>query len=179
MGKILLTAFLLLLLGDFLATFGYHVPQHVFGKFHGIVHHSPNRSFVRYALRTRTPLALIAGFFGAFPYLVLIPCLWSWSPLGVLLGLALAEAHVIWRHQFDPGYQTPPWLARGCGVIGITTPERHLQHHQNARLAYGDIFAFYGPPARWWLRQLTSIRQQLRIIPINFRAHWSSSPTKR
>lgn len=162
MGDILLTAFVLLLLGDFLATFGYHVPEHVFGKFHGIVHHSPNRSFVRYAIRTRTPLALIDGFLGAFSYLVLIPVLWGWSPVGVMLGLALAEAHVIWRHQFGPGYQTPMWLSRCCDRIGITTPERHLKHHQNARLAYGDIFAFYGPPARWWLKQLIALRQQLR-----------------
>jgi hypothetical protein len=159
---ILLTAFMLLLLGDFLATFGYHVPEHVFGKFHGIVHHSPNRSFLRYAIRTRTPLALIDGFLGAFPYLALIPLLWRWSPAGVVLGLTLAEAHVIWRHQFGPDYQTPHWLAQLCAVAGITTPERHLKHHQNARIAYGDIFAFYGPPARWWLKLLIGVRQQLK-----------------
>ncbi|MGF1568274.1 MAG: sterol desaturase family protein [Nodosilinea sp.] len=160
--NILLTALGLLLLGDFLATFAYHVPEHVFGKFHAIVHHSPNRSFVRYAIRTRTPVALIDGFLGAFPYLILIPFLWPFSPLGVGLGLLLAEAHVIWRHQFDPGYGTPAWLLSCCDTLGITTPERHFKHHQNARLAYGDIFAFYGPPARWWLRQLVALRQQYR-----------------
>ena len=162
MGNILLTALVLLLLGDFLATFGYHVPEHVFGKFHGIVHHSPNRSFVRYAIRTRKPLALIDGFLGAFPYLILIPLLWSWSPVGVVLGLALAEAHVIWRHRFNSDYRTPGWVNRLCTAMGITTPERHLKHHQNASIAYGDIFAFYGPPARWWLKWLIDIRQQMR-----------------
>lgn len=162
MGDILLTAVVLLILGDFLATFGYHVPEHVFGKFHGIVHHSPHRSFVRYAIRTRTPAALIDGFLGAFPYLVLIPILWPWSPAGVVLGLALAEAHVIWRHQFAPNYRTPGWLTQLCKIFGITTPERHFKHHQNARLAYGDIFAFYGPPARWWMKWLVGRRQQIR-----------------
>lgn len=162
MSHILLNALLVLLLGDFLATFGYHVPEHVFGKFHGIVHHSPNRSFVRYAIRTRSPLALIDGFLGAFPYLVLIPVLWPLSPAGVILGLILAQAHVIWRHQFEPDYHTPQWLTVLCKSLGITTPERHLKHHQNARLAYGDIFAFYGPPARWWLKYLIGVRQQLR-----------------
>ncbi len=164
MDDIFLTALMLLLLGDFLATFGYHVPEHVFGKFHGIVHHSPNRSFIGYAVRTRKPLALIDGFLGAFPYLVLIPVLWSWSPVGVTLGLALAEAHVIWRHQFSPDYHTPTWVACLCNTLGITTPERHLKHHQNARLAYGDIFAFYGPPARWWLKWLISLRRQWRKV---------------
>jgi hypothetical protein len=161
-SHLLLTAFLVLLLGDFLATFAYHVPEHVFGKFHGIVHHSPNRSFVHYAIRTRNPLALIDGFLGAFPYLVLIPLLWPWSPGGVMVGLVLAEAHVIWRHQFSPNYQTPHWLTLLCTALGITTPERHLKHHQNARVAFGDIFAFYGPPARWWMKWLIGVRQQLR-----------------
>jgi hypothetical protein len=157
-----LTALLLLLLGDFIATFGYHVPEHVFGKFHSIVHHSPNRSFVLYAIRNRRPLALIDGFLGAFSYLLPIPWLWQLSPVGVGLGLLLAELHVIWRHQFEPGYKTPPWLAGMCHLLAITTPERHLKHHRNSRLAYGDIFAFYGPPARWWLKLLMSVKQRFR-----------------
>lgn len=154
-------AFLVLLLGDFVATFAYHVPEHVFGKFHSVVHHSQNRSFVRYALRHRRPVALIDGFLGAAAYFVCLPWLWPVSPLGVGLGLLLAELHVIWRHQFAPDYRTPAWLQSSCQLLGLTTPERHQQHHQNARLAYGDIFAFYGPPARWWLRQLMGLRKQL------------------
>lgn len=159
MANTILAAFLLLLLGDFVATFFYHVPEHVFGKFHSIVHHSPNRSFIRYALSNRKPIALIDGFLSAFPYFMFIPWLWQISPGGVFLGLILAELHVIWRHQFPPKPSTPAWLQTLCRSLGITTPERHWQHHQNARLAYGDIFAFYGVPARWWLRQLMSLRK--------------------
>jgi len=165
MASIVLTAFLLLLLGDFVGTFGYHVPGHVFGKFHAIVHHSPNRSFIRYAIHHRRPIALIDGFLGAFPYLMFIPWLWSLSAIGVLLGLVLAELHVIWRHQFAPDYQTPAVIQRICRVCGITTPERHWQHHRDARQAYGDIFAFFGPPARWWLRQLMGLKRTLKQRP--------------
>ncbi|HEY9881714.1 MAG TPA: sterol desaturase family protein [Leptolyngbyaceae cyanobacterium] len=162
MINVFLTALLLLLLGDFVATFVYHVPEHVFGKFHSIVHHSSNRSFIRYALRHRQPIALIDGFLSAFPYLLFTPWLWQLSPLGVVLGLLLGELHVIWRHQFPPNYRTPNWLKQLCHALGLSTPERHWQHHQNARLAYGDIFAFYGPPARWWLKQLMTLRKQVR-----------------
>ncbi len=160
-GLALLTALLLLLLGDFVATFFYHVPEHVFGKFHCIVHHSPNRSFVRYALRTRQPIALIDGFLSAFPYLIFIPLLWQLSPWGVGLGLVLAELHVIWRHQFHPRYRTPDWIRCLCQVLCITTPERHWRHHQYAYQAFGDIFSFYGKPAEYWLKYLRYWKQRL------------------
>lgn len=158
----ILAAFLLLLLGDFGATFAYHVPEHVFGRFHSIVHHSPNRSFVRYAWRHRKPIALVDGFMSAFPYLVFIPWLSQLSAPGVVLGLMLAELHVIWRHQFGPNYRTPDGVQRFCRIICLTTPERHRQHHCNARAAYGDIFTFYGPPARLWLKLLMRIRKTWR-----------------
>lgn len=164
MFNIILTALLLLLLGDFFATFAYHVPEHVFGKFHAIVHHSPNRSFVRYALHNRKPIALLDGFLSAFPYFAFIPWLWQVSPIGVLLGLGLAETHVIWRHQFAPQYQTPRRLQQICRVLCITTPERHQQHHQNARLAYGDIFTVWERPAQAWLRWLMGMKKQLRRL---------------
>ncbi|HEY9736331.1 MAG TPA: sterol desaturase family protein [Trichocoleus sp.] len=159
-------AFLLLLLGDFVATFGYHVPEHVFGRFHSAVHHSPDRSFIRYALRYRQPTALLDGFLSAFPYFMFIPWLWPLSPWGVVLGLCLGELHVIWRHQFSPAYRTPAWLQTLCQALGLSTPERHRQHHQNARLAYGDIFAFYGAPARWWLKQLMGLKKTLKQSPL-------------
>lgn len=152
--QILAAAGLLLLLGDFVATFCYHVPEHVFGKFHSIVHHSPNRSFIRYAIRTRRPVALIDGFLSAFPYFTFIPLLWRVSPGGVVLGLVLAEIHVIWRHQFSSQYQTPTWLQRGCKFLCITTPERHWLHHRYAYRAFGDIFTFYDKPACLWLKWL-------------------------
>ena len=158
--RILLVAGLLLLLGDFVATFGYHVPEHVFGKFHSLVHHSPQRSFVRYAIRHRQPIALLDGFLSAFPYLMFIPWLWTISPWGVGLGLLLAELHVIWRHRFSPAKPRPAWLTKLCRILGITTPERHQLHHLHANQAFGDIFAFYGWPAAWWLKYLRSIKKR-------------------
>jgi len=161
--KICLVALSLLLLGDFVATFGYHVPQHVFGRLHGVVHHGSNRSFILYALRHHNPWALIPGFFSAFPYLMWIPILWLVSPMGVMVGLVLAEMHVIWRHQFSEDYCTPNWIRWGCRWLGITTPERHLLHHRNGNLAFGDIFAFYGPWAHWWLKYLRRLRRQWKV----------------
>lgn len=152
-------ALLLLFLGDFFATFAYHVPQHVFGKFHAVVHHSSHRSFVRYAIRHRRPRVLVDGFLSALPYLAFIPWIWHLSPAGVGLGLVLAEAHVIWRHQFDATYRTPAPMQTLCTCLGITTPERHRQHHCHAHQAYGDIFAAFGPPARWWLHTLMRLKQ--------------------
>ncbi|MEM1290696.1 MAG: sterol desaturase [Cyanobacteria bacterium P01_H01_bin.162] len=160
--RLLATASLLLLLGDFVATFCYHVPEHVFGKFHSIVHHSPKRSFIRYAIKNRQPIALIDGFFSAFPYFVFIPLLWRVSPGGVAVGLILAELHVIWRHQFSPRYYTPQWLRAICKTLGITTPERHLIHHRYANRAFGDIFAFYGKPAERWLKHLRLMKHHWR-----------------
>lgn len=158
--KIILVTFLLLLIGDFVATFFYHVPEHIFGKFHTIVHHSPNRSFVRYALRTRKPCALIAGFFAAFPYLMFIPLFWIVSPLGTILGLVVAECHVEWRHLPLQQWQTPFLLKKICQRLWITTPERHWQHHCNSRVAYGDIFTFYDQPAQAWFKFLLKLKKK-------------------
>lgn len=158
--KMLSVAGLLLLIGDFIATFCYHVPEHVFGKFHNIVHHSPNRSFVRYAFKNRQPLALVGGFCSALPYLVAIPLLWGWSPWGIGLGLALAEGHVLWRHRFPPKHHTPPWLQTLCKYCGITTPERHWIHHRYGYQAFGDIFSFYHRPAALWLVWLRWVKRQ-------------------
>jgi sterol desaturase/sphingolipid hydroxylase (fatty acid hydroxylase superfamily) len=44
-------------------------------------------------------------------------------------------------------WRTPKAIAIGCRLLFISTPERHLQHHQNAQLAYGDIFTFFHAPA--------------------------------
>lgn len=160
--KAFAAAALLLLLGDFIATFLYHVPEHAFGKYHSLVHHSSNRSFVLYAIRQRRPLALIPGFLSAFPYLILVPWLWQLSAIGTGLGLVLAQLHVIWRHQFETDYQTPQGIQTLCRFCCITTPERHQQHHCNARLAYGDIFTFYDQPARLWLKWLMLMHRRLK-----------------
>ncbi|MEB3250151.1 MAG: sterol desaturase family protein [Merismopediaceae bacterium] len=155
-------AVLLLFLGDFFSTFFYHVPEHIFGKFHALVHHSNNRSFLHYAVLTRNPLVLIDGLLGALPYFIFIPWLWRLSPWGTILGLLLGELHVIWRHVSVMDWQTPPKLLRLCNFLQITTPERHWLHHQDARVAFGDIFNFFDPPAQWWLKQLTFVKYKLK-----------------
>ena len=152
--KIFFVAFLFLLVADFLSTFFYHVPEHIFGKFHAIVHHSPNRSFIRYAIISRKPSVLITGFLAAFPYILLIPMFGLISPIGMITGLILALAHVEWRHLPEQRWKTPSLLKKICQIFCITTPERHWQHHRNSRLAYGDIFTFYDQPAQAWFKFL-------------------------
>jgi hypothetical protein len=160
--KIVLTAFLLLLLGDFLSTFLYHVPEHIFGKFHSLVHHSKNRSFIHYAVLTKNPLVLLDGLLGALPYFIFIPWLWQISPFGTILGIFLGEFHVIWRHVSIMDWKTPPLIEKICDFFYITTPERHWLHHQNSKVAYGDIFTFFDAPARAWFRFLLSLKIRFR-----------------
>lgn len=156
--KIVVVAFLLLLIGDCLSTFLYHVPEHIFGKFHSIVHHGKNRSFIHYAVLTKNPLVLLDGLLGALPYLILVPVAWQISPVGAILAIIWGELHVIWRHVSIINWQTPKAIAYLCNLLFITTPEQHWLHHQNANLAYGDIFTFYDRPAQAWLKLLTSIK---------------------
>jgi hypothetical protein len=158
--KIVSVALGLLLSGDFISTFFYHVPEHIFGKFHCAVHHSPNRSFIRYAIAHKNPKVLIAGFLGAFPYLMFLPLFWIISPAGTILGLILAECHVEWRHLPLNHWTTPPILERLCNVLYITTPERHWQHHRNSRIAFGDIFTFYDKPAQKWFKVLLKFKKK-------------------
>lgn len=159
-------AFLMLLVGDFLSTFLYHVPEHIFGKFHTLVHHSKNRSFIHYAVLSKNPLVLIDGLLGALPYFIFVPWFWSLSPAGTLLGLLLGEFHVVWRHSSILDYQTPDFIKRICNLLWITTPEQHWLHHQDAKVAYGDIFTFYDRPAQAWYRVLLLLKRKLKkIIP--------------
>ncbi len=155
---------LLLLIGDFLSTFFYHVPEHVFGKFHTLVHHGKNRSFIHYAVLSHNPLVILDGFLGALPYFIFVPFAWKISPIGTILALILGELHVIWRHVSIINWQTPRGIAFCCRLLFITTPERHLQHHQNAQLAYGDIFTFYHLPAIAWMQFLLNLKQKSRHI---------------
>ncbi|AOY80950.2 sterol desaturase family protein [Moorena producens JHB] len=161
--KILLVALVQLLLGDLLSTFVYHVPEHIFGKFHAIVHHSKNRSFIHYAVLTKNPLVILDGFAGAFPYLMFVPWFWQISPLGTILGLVLGELHVIWRHVSVMEWKTPQTLERLCNFLCITTPEKHWLHHQDATVAYGDIFTFYDQPAQAWYRFLMSVKKKYKL----------------
>ena len=141
--KAIVVTVLLLLVGDFLSTFFYHVPKHVFGKFHALVHHGKNRSFIHYAVLSRNPLVILDGFLGALPYFIFVPFTWHISQKGTILALIFGEFYVIWRHVSVLNWHTPKAIAYGCKLLFITTPERHQQHHENARLAYGDIFALY------------------------------------
>lgn len=159
--------FLLLLLGDFLSTFLYHVPEHVFGKFHSLVHHSKNRSFLHYAVLTRNPWVLLDGIIGAVPYFIFVPWFWQISPGGTILGLILGEIHVVWRHVSILDWPTPIPLKRVCDFFFITTPERHWLHHQDAMVAYGDVFTFYDQPAKAWLNFLMDIRRYSRSHKIS------------
>ncbi|WP_310427531.1 sterol desaturase [Chamaesiphon sp. VAR_48_metabat_135_sub] len=158
--KAMIAALLLLLLGDFFSTFLYHVPEHVFGRFHTIVHHGKNRSFLHYAVLTRNPLVVIDGILGAIPYFIFTPCLWQLSPIGTSIGLLFGEFHVVWRHVSILQWQTPKPIEFICNLLFITTPERHWQHHRNAFAAYGDIFTFLDPPAQKWLIFLRFIRRK-------------------
>ncbi|MGQ4646264.1 sterol desaturase [Lyngbya aestuarii] len=159
---IALVALLLLLLGDLLSTFLYHVPEHVFGKFHSLVHHSQNRSFIHYAVLTKNPLVLLDGLLGALPYFVFVPWFWTISPGGTVLGLLLGEFHVVWRHVSIIKWQTPDAIKRLCNLLCITTPEQHWLHHQDAYIAYGDIFTFYDKPAQAWLRFLLLVKKKFK-----------------
>ncbi len=160
--KAFLVSFLLLLFGDFFSTFIYHVPEHIFGKFHSLVHHSKNRSFIHYAVLTKNPLVMLDGFFGALPYFVFIPWLWQISPAGVILGIILGEFHLVWRHVSILDWKTPSLITKLCRICFITTPEIHSLHHQNSKVAFGDIFTFFDTPARIWFRYLLKLRISFR-----------------
>jgi len=157
---ILLVPFLMLLIGDFLSTFAYHVPEHAFGKFHSLVHHSHNRSFIHYAVLTNSPMALLDGALGALPYVMFVPWAWQVSPIGTAIGLLLGWLHVMWRHISVLKWQTPDPLLWICDFLFITTPEKHWQHHNDARIAFGDIFTFYDLPAQAWLKFLLSLKRK-------------------
>ncbi len=154
----ILTVWLLLVLGDFLSTFFYHVPSHVFGKFHSLIHHSPNRNYFHYAVLSRDPWVMLDGLLGVLPYLVLAILLWPLSPVGVVIGLILGQCHVWWRHTTALQWKTPPLIQRLCQILGITTPEIHWLHHHDANTAYGDVFTFLDLPARAWLKVLRYLR---------------------
>ena len=160
--KAIAVTVLLLMVGDFLSTFFYHVPEHVFGKFHILVHHSKNRSFIHYAVLSRNPLVVLDGFLGALPYFIFIPFTWHISPAGTILSLTLGELHVIWRHVCTLDWHTPKAIVFCCQLLCITTPERHQQHHENAQLAYGDIFTFYHQPAIAWMQFLVNLKRKRR-----------------
>ncbi len=165
MLKALVITWLLLAIGDFLSTFCYHIPEHIFGSLHLKTHHSAKQTFRHYAILTPDFPVLLDGVLGALPYLLVALVLWQFSPSGVLTGLALGQLHVWWRHTSILRWQTPQPLQTLFQVLGVTTPERHWLHHQRATQAYGDIFTFFEAPARIWYRWLRLLRLHLRRQP--------------
>lgn len=162
MLEAIVAAWLFLFLGDFLSTFLYHVPEHVFGTLHLQTHHSRHKNFRHYAVLSGNAQVLLDGILGAVPYLFLAVCLWQVSWIGVLTGLLLGQLHVWWRHTTAMGWQTPQPVSNLCRILGITTPEQHWLHHQRTTVAYGDIFTCFDLPARCWFRLLRWFRFYLR-----------------
>jgi len=150
---------LLLLLGDALSTFIYHVPEHALGRLHCRVHHESKQSFQHYAVLSSRPLVLLDGFLGALPYFLVAIALYPLSPIGTVLGLLFGEFHVIWRHTTKAGWQTSKPIQQSCYLLRIVTPEKHWLHHENGAIAFGDIFTFYDKPAQWWLHFLIQLRR--------------------
>lgn len=154
----IVVAWCLLFLGDFLSTFCYHVPEHVFGHLHLQTHHAAKKNFRHYAVLSINVSVLLDGILGALPYLIVAFFLGKFSPIGVVVGLVLGQLHVWWRHISVTGWQTPAAIAKLCQVLLITTPEQHWLHHQKATMGFGDIFTCFDQPARAWLRVLRWLR---------------------
>ncbi|HEY4440681.1 MAG TPA: sterol desaturase family protein [Candidatus Elarobacter sp.] len=152
---------IVLLVGDLLSTFLYHVPQHVWGKLHLRTHHDRRKSYWDHAVLSRDPQVLLDGFLGAVPYMVLAALCARISIVGAALGLALGQAHVWWRHTVEIGWRSPKWLVRIARVIQLVLPEDHEGHHRNPEIEFGDIFRFYDAPAR---ATMTTLRAWTRAI---------------
>jgi hypothetical protein len=167
MVEAIVVAWFLLFLGDFLSTFFYHVPQHVFGSLHLTTHHSWKKDFRHYAILTFNYQVLLDGILGALPYLLVALFLWSVSPLGVIAGLLLGQFHVWWRHITALNWQTPKIITLCCQLLFITTPEQHWLHHQKTNLGFGDIFTFFDQPAKTWMRWLRLLRLYIRDFSVN------------
>lgn len=147
-------ALVVLVVGDFGSTFFYHVPQHLWFRLHLRTHHDNRRSFADHAVLSADPRVLLDGFLGAVPYLAVAAWAWHLSPAGALVGLALGQLHVWWRHTGDLGWRTPPALRAAARSLALVLPEDHAAHHRNPGLAFGDIFRFYDAPAQALIRSL-------------------------
>lgn len=162
--KIVAITSLLLLIGDFVSTFVYHVPEHAFGRLHCRVHHEKKQTFQHYAVLSQHPLVMLDGLLGALPYIGLAVFLWPISPAATIIGLLFGEFHVVWRHTTKMGWQTPRWAQRFCRFCYVVTPEAHWVHHENGDIAFGDIFTFFDKPAQQWLRVLIQLKKRIRQV---------------
>ena len=159
---IVIAALLVLVAGDFGSTFFYHVPQHLWFTLHLRTHHDRRRSYWDHAVLSLDFGVLLDGLLGAIPYIVVAALVWPLSWQGALLGLALGQAHVWWRHTTELGWKTPDWARAILRPLWIVLPEDHDGHHRNPDIEFGDIFRFYDAPARALLTRLTPTRRRLR-----------------
>ena len=162
----LLAMLVVLVVGDLLSTFLYHVPQHVGGKLHLRTHHDRRRSYWDHAVLSRDPGVLLDGVLGALPYIVLAAVCCRISIAGALVGLALGQAHVWWRHTTEIGWKSPAWLVRLARITWLVLPEDHDGHHRNPEIEFGDLFRFYDAPARAliaWLRSWNPKRRAAAV----------------
>jgi len=141
-------ALVVLVVGDLASTFFYHVPQHLWFTLHLRTHHDRRRSYWDHAVLSRDPSILLDGVLGAIPYLAVAALAWRWSWQGAVLGLALGQLHVWWRHTTDLGWRTPAPLRAVLRAMQIVAPEDHDGHHRDPDVEFGDIFRFYDAPAR-------------------------------
>ncbi len=157
----------LFVVGDLLSTMLYHVPQHIWGKLHLRTHHDNTRSYWEHSIVSVDPAIVLDGFLGALPYLVLAAGLTRFGPAataGALVGLALGQLHVMYRHTCELGWKSPAWLTRVARAIGLVLPEDHNGHHKNPDADFGDIFRFYDAPARAVIAAArTGARRQRRL----------------
>ncbi len=155
-------ALIVLIAGDFGSTFFYHVPQHLWFTLHLRTHHDRRRTYFDHAVISSNPAVLLDGVLGAMPYLAAAALVWHFSWPGALLGLALGQLHVWWRHTSDLGWKTPARLAGLLRPLGIVLPEDHDGHHRNPDIEFGDIFRFYDAPARALLAYLAPTSRRKR-----------------
>lgn len=147
-------AIVVLLVGDCASTFLYHVPQHAWFKLHLRTHHDRRRSYLDHAVLSLDGWVLLDGALGALPYLSVAAVVARVTWQGALLGIALGQLHVWWRHTSQLGWHTPTWIARVLGALFVVLPEDHDVHHRDPQREFGDIFRFYDAPARALLRHL-------------------------
>ncbi len=153
---------MVLVVGDFASTFFYHVPQHLWFTLHLRTHHDRRRSYWDHAVLSRDPAILLDGLLGAIPYLAVAALVWQWSWPGALLGLAIGQAHVWWRHTTELGWKTPQNVRNVLNVLQIVSPEDHDGHHRNPDIEFGDIFRIYDAPARALLAAFAPISRRVR-----------------
>jgi hypothetical protein len=151
-----------LVAGDFASTFFYHVPQHAWFRLHLRTHHDRRRSYWDHAVLSFDPAVLLDGVLGALPYAVVAAVLWRFSWPGALIGLALGQLHVWWRHTTELGWKTPVWVQAILRPLWVVLPEDHDGHHRNPDIEFGDIFRFYDAPARALLMRVGPASRRAR-----------------